>query len=102
MPDRLNPSAQKVQDALSEHRVACEVVELPNTTRSAKDAARAIGCKVDQIVKSLIFKGTMTDEAILVVASGKNLVNLQRLSALAGEPVEKPDAEFVRQRTGFA
>jgi len=82
--------------------VNCEVVELPGTTRSARDAAASIGCKVDQIVKSLIFRGTQTDRAILVVASGKNLVNLERLSALAGEPVEKPDAEFVRKRTGFA
>jgi len=102
MSDQLSPSAQRVQDALASNRVACEVVELPGTTRSARDAAASIGCKVDQIVKSLIFKGTLTDRAILVVASGKNLVNLERLSALAGEPVEKPDAEFVRKRTGFA
>ena len=102
MSDQLSPSARRVQDALASNRVNCEVVELPGTTRSAKDAAASIGCKVDQIVKSLIFRGTKTDHAILVVASGKNLVNLVGLSALAGEPVEKPDAEFVRRRTGFA
>src|SRR5215470_81578 len=102
MSDSLSPSAQRVQDALTSNGVDCEVVELPATTRTARDAAAAVGCKVDQIIKSLIFRGTQTDRAILVLVSGKNLVNLERLSALAGEPVEKPDAEFVRRRTGFA
>ena len=102
MADQLSPSAQRVQHALAAHGVACEVVELPATTRSAKDAAKAIGCNVEQIVKSLIFRGRQTNHAILVVASGKNMVNLERLAAVVGEPVEKPDADFVRQRTGFA
>jgi prolyl-tRNA editing enzyme YbaK/EbsC (Cys-tRNA(Pro) deacylase) len=102
MANQLSSSAQRVQHALAAHGVASEVVELPATTRSAKDAAKAIGCNVEQIVKSLIFRGRQTDHAILVLASGKNMVNLERLAALTGEPVDKPDAEFVKQRTGFA
>jgi prolyl-tRNA editing enzyme YbaK/EbsC (Cys-tRNA(Pro) deacylase) len=102
MADQLSPSAQRVQHALAANGVACEVVELPATTRSAKDAAAAIGCNVEQIVKSLIFRGRQTDNAILVLASGKNMVNLERLAAIVGESVEKPAAEFVKQRTGFA
>ena len=102
MADQLSPSAQRVQHGLAAHGVACEVVELPATTRSAKDAARAIGCKVEQIVKSLIFRGMETDSPILVLASGKNMVDMERLTALVGEPVEKPDAEFVKRRTGFS
>jgi prolyl-tRNA editing enzyme YbaK/EbsC (Cys-tRNA(Pro) deacylase) len=78
------------------------VVELPATTRSAKDAARAVGCNVEQIVKSLIFRGLETDSPILVLASGKNMVDMELLTELAGEPVEKPDAEFVKRRTGFS
>ena len=102
MADRLSPGAQKVQQALDAHGLACEVVELPDTTRSAKDAARAVGCKVEQIVKSLIFRGMETDSPILVLASGKNMVDLELLTELVGEPVEKPDADFVKRRTGFS
>jgi prolyl-tRNA editing enzyme YbaK/EbsC (Cys-tRNA(Pro) deacylase) len=52
-------------------------------------------------VKSLVFKGQRTNRPILVAASGTNRVNEQRLSELAGEPIEKADADFVRERTGF-
>ena len=52
-------------------------------------------------MKSLVFKGQHSNKPILVVASGTNRVNERRLSELAGEPVEKADADFVRQRTGF-
>jgi prolyl-tRNA editing enzyme YbaK/EbsC (Cys-tRNA(Pro) deacylase) len=102
MADQLRPSAQRVQHALASHGVACEVVELPETTRSAKDAARAVGCNVEQIVKSLVFRGLETDSPILVLASGKNMVDMELLAELAGEPVEKPDADFVKRRTGFS
>jgi prolyl-tRNA editing enzyme YbaK/EbsC (Cys-tRNA(Pro) deacylase) len=57
---------------------------------------------VAQIVKSLVFKGKHSHKPILVVASGSNRVNERRLSTLVGEPIEKADAEFVRQHTGFA
>ncbi len=78
------------------------VVEMPQTTRSAAEAAEAIGCRVEQIVKSLIFRGKYTREPILVLASGANRVNEKRLAELVSEPVEKADPEFVRQSTGFA
>ena len=77
------------------------VVELPDSTRTAREAAQAVGCRVEQIVKSLVFKGQRTNRPILAVASGTNRVNEQRLSELAGEPIEKADADFVRERTGF-
>ncbi len=98
----LSASAQRVQDALNAHGVACQVVELPDSTRSAQEAAEAIGCRVEQIVKSLVFRGKQTDAAILVLTSGTNRVNEQRIKALVGEPIKKADADFVRQRTGFA
>jgi prolyl-tRNA editing enzyme YbaK/EbsC (Cys-tRNA(Pro) deacylase) len=77
-------------------------VELPASTRTAKEAAQAIGCTVAQIVKSLIFRGSGTGKAILVLASGVNRVDEKRLGELAGEPVGKADADFVRRQTGFA
>src|SRR5437773_12102331 len=98
---KLSSSAQKVQDILKTQGFSCQVVELPNSTRTAKEAAQALGCLVEQIVKSLVFKGKESNTPILVVASGANRVNEQRLSELVGETIEKADADFVRQRTGF-
>ncbi|HEX2087292.1 MAG TPA: YbaK/EbsC family protein [Solirubrobacteraceae bacterium] len=73
----------------------------PAGTRTAVDAANAIGVEVAQIVKSLVFRRA-GGEPLLVVASGANRVDEAKLEALAGEPIEKADAEFVRARTGFA
>jgi prolyl-tRNA editing enzyme YbaK/EbsC (Cys-tRNA(Pro) deacylase) len=77
-------------------------VELPASTRTAKDAAAAIGCTVEQIVKSLIFAGAETNRAVLVVASGPNRVNENRIGELFSEPIKKADADFVREVTGYA
>lgn len=102
MPQELSASAQRVQRALQERGfVHCEVVELPSSTRTAQEAAQSIGCRVEQIVKSLIFRAKQSDAPILVVASGANRVNEQQLSVLVGEPIEKAKASFVQQRTGF-
>ena len=102
MATELSSSAQKVQEALTALGLPCQVVELPASTRTAQEAAQAIGCTVAQIVKSLIFRGTRTGKPILVLASGVNRVNEKRLGEMAGEPIGKADAEFVRQHTGFA
>lgn len=102
MTSDLPPSARRVQAALEAGGVTTRVVELPASTRSAQEAAQAIGCAVGQIVKSLIFRGRHTGRALLVLASGANRVNEARLGELSLEPVEKADAAFVRDRTGFA
>jgi Cys-tRNA(Pro) deacylase len=101
MSQELSASAQKVQDALKERGFTSQVVELSESTRTAKEAAQAIGCRVEQIVKSLIFKGKQTSKPILVVVSGQNRVNEKRLGELVGEPIARADADFVRQHTGF-
>jgi len=75
---------------------------MDKTTRSAQDAARAVGCEVGQIAKSLVFKGATTRQAVLVITSGSNRVDEKKLSERIGEPVLKADADFVRQQTGFA
>jgi prolyl-tRNA editing enzyme YbaK/EbsC (Cys-tRNA(Pro) deacylase) len=102
MPGELSSSAQKVQDALKARGLICSVVELPSSTRSAQEAAQAIGCAVEQIVKSLVFRGKHTRRPILVLAGGANRVNEQTIGALVREPIEKADANFVKERTGFA
>ena len=102
MFEELSASARKVQKALQALGFPFRVVEIPASTRTACEAAAAIGCQVGQIAKSLVFKGKQTGKPLLVIASGTNRVNEARLSELVGEPIEKADADFVRQRTGFA
>ncbi len=95
-------SAQIVQDALREKGQKFNVVELSDSTRTAEDAARTIGCVIGQIVKSLIFRTKETHQLILVLASGPNRVNEKVISILIGEKLEKADADFTREVTGFA
>lgn len=102
MSNQLSPSALKVQQALQEMGFELQVVELPDSTRTAAEAAQAVGCQVGQIVKSLVFKAKRSGRPVLVVASGVNRVNEKSIEALIGEPLGRADADFVRQQTGFA
>lgn len=97
----LSNSARTVQATLDALGLDCRVVELPASTRTAVEAAQAIGTTVAQIVKSIVFRGRQSGQALLVLASGINRISEERLAALAGEPVEKADADFVREATGF-
>jgi prolyl-tRNA editing enzyme YbaK/EbsC (Cys-tRNA(Pro) deacylase) len=101
MSNHLSPSAQKVQDALERLGLSLQVVELPGSTRTAQEAAQAIGVEVGQIVKSLVFKGKRSQRPILVIASGSNRVQEGKIEALISEPLGKADADFVRDHTGF-
>lgn len=78
------------------------MVELDRTARSAKEAAEALGCRVEQIVKSLVFRGLRSGRPVLVLASGPNRVDEKKVSALLSEPIEKADARFVKEKTGFS
>jgi prolyl-tRNA editing enzyme YbaK/EbsC (Cys-tRNA(Pro) deacylase) len=98
----LKPSAQRVQDALAARGLPNQVRELEQTARSAAEAAAALGCEVGQIAKSLVFKGRGSGRAVLVIASGASRVDTARVEALLGEPLDRPDADFVRAETGFA
>ena len=95
-------SLERVQEALTALGGDHRVVALDQSARTAADAARALGCRVDQIVKSLVFRGRRTDRVVLVTASGANRVDEERVARLVDEPIEKADAAFVRARTGFA
>ena len=101
MTEPLSPSAQRVQDALCSLGFAYEVIEFAQTTRTAAEAAAAVGCTVGQIAKSLVFKTRRSGRPLLVIASGANRVNEKAMRDLIGEPIERPDADFVRQHTGF-
>ncbi len=92
----------RVREALSALGLDCRVVEYAESTRTAAEAAASIGCQPGQIVKSLVFKGLASGQPLLVLASGPSRVDEKLLAALAGEPVGRATAEFVRESTGFA
>lgn len=98
MKPATSPSALKVQAALGP---GFEVLEFDASTRTAEDAAAAIGCTVAQIAKSLVFKAK-SGRPVLVVASGVNRVDEKKVAARMGEPIARADADFVREATGFA
>ncbi len=98
----LSSSADIVQKALQQKGLTCEVLELSSSTRTAQDAAQTIGCEVGQIVKSLMFCTKDGKKPILILASGKNRVNEKVIELEIGEKIEKADANFTREITGFA
>ena len=103
MSDLLLPSsALRVQAALDVKGVQARVVEMPATTRTAADAARAVECQVGQIAKSLVFRGVSSGDAILVITSGANRVDEALVASATGERIEKASADFARERSGFA
>ncbi|MBW2057877.1 MAG: YbaK/EbsC family protein [Deltaproteobacteria bacterium] len=102
MSGKLSRKAQKVQDELRRLGFSHRVVESQRTTRSAADAAQAVGCTIGQIAKSLVFRSKSTDRPILVIASGPNRVSEEKIASYCSEPVEMASADFVRERTGFA
>lgn len=102
MTSELSPSALRVQNILDDNGFDCTVLELSGSTRTAKEAAQAVGCMAGQIVKSLVFKGKKSQTPILVVASGSNRVNEKKIGKMVSEPVKMAHADFVRKKTGFA
>ncbi len=92
----------RVQAVLAAHGYSFEVQELDRSTRTAVEAAAAIGCAVAQIAKSVIFRAAESGRSVLVIASGANRVDEVAVAALLGEALARADAEFVRRRTGFA
>ena len=77
-------------------------MEFEASTRSAAEAAAAIGCTVGQIAKSLVFRATISDRVVLVITSGTNRVSESIIATHLGEKIERANADFVRERTGFA
>jgi prolyl-tRNA editing enzyme YbaK/EbsC (Cys-tRNA(Pro) deacylase) len=95
------PSApDRVQAALSAAGVVALIEEFPSSTRTAQDAAAAVGTSVGQIVKSLVFLAG--GAPVLALVSGANRLDPQRLAALTGAEIGKADADAVRQATGYA
>lgn len=97
----MSKSLKRVIRALSDAGIGAEPVEIGQAT-TAQMAADLVGCEVDQIAKSIIFRGETTGAAILFITAGGNQVDAARASALAEEPLGKADAVLIRAQTGFA
>lgn len=102
MTNSLSKSAQSVQEFLLKKGFEFKVVELSASTHTAQDAANTIGCEIAQIIKSLVFTTKEGKKPILVLASGINRVNEKAIEKEVGEKIEKADADFIREITGFA
>jgi len=85
---------------LGDSGIGVSVKQFPTGTRTAGDAARAVGCDVGQIVKSLVFLAA--GRPVVALVSGANRLDEIRLGAAAGMPVTKADADLARSATGYA
>ena len=98
----MSKSVRRVQDALAGARVEAEITEMSDGTRTAADAAAALGCTPDPIAKSVIFRGCESDTVFLFVTAGGNRVDPEKAANVAGEALGPADATFIRAKTGFA
>ena len=98
--DQKLSAPDRVRAALSVAGIAAHIEEFTSSTRTAQDAAVAVGSGVGQIVKSLVFLAGGTP--VLALVSGTNRLDPQRLAALTGAEIAKADADAVRQATGYA
>ena len=98
----LKPSAQRVQDALYQQGYSQQIIELADSTRTAAEAAAAVGCTVAQSPNALLFPCPTPGQPILIIVSGANRVHEGQAAAAIGERLDKADADFVRATTGFA
>jgi prolyl-tRNA editing enzyme YbaK/EbsC (Cys-tRNA(Pro) deacylase) len=97
----MSKSVARVEAALAAAGLAAEVREMPSETRTAQEAADAVGVTLDQIAKSIVFRAEASGAAVLFVTAGGNRVDGAKASALAGEALGKADAGLVRAQTGF-
>lgn len=99
MTQTLHKNAAKIQQALEAKGLTCRVAELPSSTRSAQEAADSIGCSLGQIAKSLIFRNGETP--LLLIVSGSNRLDEKKTKKLLALPLERAEANWVKEQTGF-
>lgn len=99
---KLSSSANRFQAAAAAVGLPVQVREMAQSTRTAEEAAVACGVAVGQIVKSLVFTGADSGRPYLLLVSGSNRVDEKGVAAHLGEKLKRPDADTVRELTGFA
>ena len=97
----MSKSLKRVRAALEAAGLPADIREV-GQARTAQEAADSVGCHLDQIAKSIIFRGEDSGEAVLFLTAGGNRVDASKASACAGEPLGKADAALIRSQTGFA
>jgi prolyl-tRNA editing enzyme YbaK/EbsC (Cys-tRNA(Pro) deacylase) len=97
----MSKSLARVRAALAHASLPDGIVEV-GQARTAQEAANSVGCALDQIVKSIVYRAERSGEAVLFLTAGGNRVCAERASVLAGEPLGKADADLIRAQTGFA
>jgi prolyl-tRNA editing enzyme YbaK/EbsC (Cys-tRNA(Pro) deacylase) len=100
--ETLPRGARRVRTALLELGLPGDVHRLTDSTRTAPEAAAAVGCELGAIVKSLVMRGSDSGAPVLVLVSGDNRADVALVEAALDEPVERPDAAYVREVTGYA
>ena len=98
----MSKSLKRVQTALQDAGLSVEIRETDDSARTAEGAAAAVGCVVDQIAKSIIFRGEATGHVLLFLTAGGNRVDPAKATAVAGQVLGKADADLIRAETGFA
>ncbi|HYD81308.1 MAG TPA: YbaK/EbsC family protein [Paucimonas sp.] len=98
---KLPDTAQRVADLLRELGHDQPVVMLPETGKTSAEAAAGLGCSVAEIAKSIVFRRLADDAPVMVVASGANRVDEDKVAAIVG-PLGRADAKFVKTRIGYA
>ncbi len=98
----MSRSLARVRRTLEAAGLDDSILEMPGSTRTAAEAASAAGCALDQIAKSIIFRGEADGHVVLFLTAGGNTVDPAKASTLADEPLGKADAALIRAETGFA
>jgi prolyl-tRNA editing enzyme YbaK/EbsC (Cys-tRNA(Pro) deacylase) len=95
-------SARRVRTALLELGLRGDIHRLADSTRTAPEAAAAVGCELGAIVKSLVLRGVTSHAPVLALVSGDNRADVALIEAAVDEAVERPGADYVREVTGYA
>ncbi len=95
-------SVERVEAAARAAGLDVKIERMPESTRTAAEAAAACGCGVAQIVKSMIFEGVESGDLKLILVSGAHDLDLDRARGLFGEDLKRADAKRIRAETGFA
>ena len=92
----------KVVEAFKEKGVDIEILNLDVSTKTSQEAADAVGCDIKQIAKSIVFYEEKEEKLVQIFVSGPNRVNVETFQKQTNLNIEKADADFVRENTGFA